>query len=166
MDTFLSDALDYLKMLNIIHRLGFEPFDETQWATNLLLEFDPAQMPDMTLEKLKTPEGFLNFLEREDLTYLTERAWFRGQSLLDFLVEGDILKKKKMTFKELSVISSFYKNIFADALINEALSSRKVDVYFADLDEILAAKSSLIDFVKNELSKTLMPNNQQWSLTS
>jgi hypothetical protein len=41
-----------------------------------------------------------------------------------------------------------------------------VDVYFADLDEILAAKSSLIDFVKKELAKTLTPNNQQWSLTN
>jgi hypothetical protein len=72
-------------------------------------------MPDMTLEKLKTSEGFIDFLEREELTNLTEKAWFRGQSLLDFLVDGNMFKKEKMTFKDLSKISSFYKNIFANA---------------------------------------------------
>jgi hypothetical protein len=165
MDTFLNDSLDYLKMLNIIHRLGAEPFDETQWAANLLLDFDPEQMPDMTLERLKTPAGFMEFLDRENLTYLTGRAWFRGQMLLDFLVDGNVLKKKKMTFKELSKESSFYENIFADKLIDESLSAKVVDVYFCDLAEVLAAKTSLIDFLKRELTKSLIPNNQQWSLT-
>ena len=178
------DELTHLRFLKIIDDYWPQLFDDTQWASTTAIEFEPELEPDVTLDSLKTPEGFKHYFEKYKPSDRINDIWGKGRVLLDFLVKEKVLTKKMMAYEKLVDESEYYKSIIRDPIMRKVLGQKQTTVYYVDRQKLKKFINYLAERIKNyplrhepvdqclnkkeNLKKSVQSssysNNQQWSL--
>ena len=140
-------------MLAVIRQFGSEPFDEVQWASRLIFEFLPNELSGLSKDDFETPDGYMEYLSRIEPNQQVNSIWGQGSELLDYLVENDIIRKKSMTYGELTLESKLYSSLLNGPVLEEVLSLKETEVYYVDLEKLFGAHWSLVNHIKTLLEK-------------